>query len=76
MTDGTFDERLAEIEKRIDELPVGRQESLKKLVEETRRRHVEIRHAVGEARSALADWRIALKYLVFDLEARLRESAR
>jgi hypothetical protein len=36
-------------------------------------RHTQIERAVTAAKDALDDWRIAMKYLVFDIEARSRE---
>ena len=73
MTHETFEKRLGELTARIDDLPPTQQETLRKLVDETRNRHERITHNAEKARAGLADWRIAVKYLAFDLEARQRE---
>ena len=73
MTQETFEKKLGELTARIDDLPPTQRESLRKLVEETRDRYDRITHNAEKARAGLADWRIAVKYLAFDLEARQRE---
>ncbi len=72
--DEAFNTRMAEIEARIAALPEAEQARLRDLVEETRRRHENIRASTAAALNALDDWRIAMKYLIFDLEARAREN--
>lgn len=74
MTDETFKERLAELEARIDALPEDRRAVLRRLFRETRQRHLQVKTAVNAARNALDDWRLAMKYLVFDREAAAREA--
>ncbi len=74
MTDDTANARLAELESRIAAMSEERQAELRPVLEETRQRHDLIRQCSDAARSALADWRIAMKYRIFDLEARLREA--
>ncbi|MFQ5501208.1 MAG: hypothetical protein ACE5EQ_02785 [Phycisphaerae bacterium] len=73
MTRETFEQKLGELTARIDELPPTQREALKMLVEETRDRHDRITRHAQQAREGLSDWRIAMKYLAFDLEARQRE---
>jgi len=73
MTDETFDLRLAELEARVADLAPEQLAAVAPLLEETRQRHAEIRLNVAKARDALDDWRIAMKYKVFDTEARRRE---
>ncbi len=75
MTDKTFALRLADLEARVADLTPEQRQALTPLLNETRQRHADIRRSVAEAHDALADWRIAMKYKVFDAEARLRESA-
>ena len=74
MTDDTANARLAELEAQIAEMSEKQQAELQPVLEETRQRHGRIRQCSAAARSALADWRIAMKYRIFDLEARLREA--
>lgn len=76
MAEETYTARLAELEHTIDALPPAQQAQLRILFEETRLRHVAIKTATTASRNALDDWRIAMKYMIFDAEARLRENAR
>jgi phosphoglycerate-specific signal transduction histidine kinase len=76
MTEQTFQTKLAELETQIDSLPAEQQAHLKAMLEETRCRHQEIRQSIAAATDALDDWRIAMKYRIFDAEARLREARR
>ena len=69
-----YDARLAELEAVIAGLPAEQQALLAPMLAETRTRQDEIKQACDAARDTLADWRIAMKYLIFDLEARLREA--
>jgi hypothetical protein len=75
MTDDTAIAKLAELEARIAEMSEEQQEALRPMLEETRKRHGLIKQCGSAARNALADWRIIMKYKIFDLEARLREAA-
>lgn len=74
MDSHTYDAKLAELEATIASLPVDQRAALAPLLAETRTRHTEIQKAGAAARAALDDWRIVMKYLVFDWEARLREA--
>jgi hypothetical protein len=76
MTEEMFETKLAELETQIGSMPAELQARLKLLLEETRRRHLEIRQSIAAASDALDDWRIAMKYRIFDAEARLREARR
>jgi phosphoglycerate-specific signal transduction histidine kinase len=76
MTEETFQTKLTELETRINSLPADQQAQLKALLDETRRRHSDIRRSVSAAQDALDDWRLAMKYMIFDAEARLREARR
>lgn len=74
MNNTTYDAKLAELEAKIAALPADQQALLAPLLAETQHRHVEIKKNVAAARDALDDWRIAMKYMVFDLEAQAREA--
>lgn len=74
MTEGTFAATLRELRSRIDMLPVERQAPLIQLMQETIARQREIERARSDALDALDDWRISLKYAVFDAEATRREN--
>ncbi len=76
MTDKTLALRLAELEARVADLAPEQRQALAPLLAETRQRHADIRRSAAKAREALDDWRIAMKYKLFDAEARLRENKR
>ncbi len=74
MTDETLEARLCEINSKIETLPQSQRDHLMQMVEETRQRHHDIKDGIGRANDALDDWRLHMKYLVFDMEASVRES--
>jgi len=74
MTDNTFEAQLQKVSEVIDTLPESQRESLRKMMEETRRRHSDIKGAATRAREVIDNWRLMCKYLIFDIEARLREA--
>lgn len=74
MTNESFDDRIREINKIVEELPPDSREKLRELVQETRERHDGIRKSRQAARAAIDDLRIRCKYLIFDAEAGRRES--
>ncbi len=57
----------------IETLPEAQRARMMELVDETRRRHAHLRHLEKTAQDALDDWRLILKYRLFDYEARQRE---
>lgn len=71
-----YDQRFGEAEQRctsvLESLPEVQREKLLALLEETRERHSEIKDLIRRSRDALDDWRLLEKYILFDLEARLR----
>ena len=74
MTDETLEARLCEINSKIETLPQSQRDHLMQMVEETRQRHNDIKDGIGQARDALDDWRLQMKYRVFDMEASVREN--
>ena len=74
MGDQTFEAHIREIIAKINTLPEPHRGPLMALVEETRRRHTQIKDEAVRAREALDDWRLIQKYLLFDEEARQREA--
>ncbi len=74
MGDQAFETQVREIIAKINSLPEPHRGPLMVLVEETRRRHAQIKDATVRAREALDDWRLIQTYLLFDEEARRRES--
>ena len=76
MNEDTFRARLAEVQAKIEALPPDQQARLAPLVEETKERHYGLQKDMARLREAADDWRITMKYLVYDLErtrAELRE---
>lgn len=73
MTDDQFEQALQRCLEALNGLPEPKREELKKLVEETRRRHDQIIQSLQSALHSLDDWRLAQKYRLFDQEARRRE---
>ncbi|MCG8409500.1 MAG: hypothetical protein MI923_30210 [Phycisphaerales bacterium] len=73
MTDEDFTKQLALLQERIETLPADQRERLYALVDETKRRQSELTRNVAQTRDALDDWRLSMKYLVFDMEAGTRE---
>ena len=74
MTNESFDDRIREINKIVEELPPDSRERLRELIQETRERQDGIRKSGQAARAAIDDLRIRCKYLIFDAEACHRES--
>lgn len=74
MTHTEFEKKMNESMNRIRDLPKPQRESLMRLVDETRRRHDAITHHVEDAKHNLDNWRIMMKYLIFDLEINHREN--
>ena len=71
----TARKKLAELEAKIAKLPADQRAQLETLLGETKDRHADIKSNVDTARSALDDWRLLMKYRIFDAEARMREGS-
>ena len=74
MKDDTFETELERISALIDTLPESLGGSLRTIVDETRERHIAIEEASNRAHEAIDNWRLMCKYLIFDLDVRLREA--
>ena len=75
MTEEEYSSKIRELCARLADLRPEQRAALEPLVEETRRRHVQIQSDVDAARDAVATWSLLLKYALFELEARERERA-
>ncbi len=73
MTEETFLQQFEELSAQIDQLPVDQQPRLRKLAEETLLRYQTNKTNIDQANAALDDWRLQVKYQIFDAEASLRE---
>jgi len=74
MNEHDFQARLGELISQINQLPIGEQENLHKLAEETRSRHERMKKTIGDLQESMDYLRLSIKYLVFDLEATRREN--
>ena len=74
MNDHIFCTSMDELEKAIAELPASEQERLRELAMETHQRHQDIKDAIEQRKEFLENLNLALKYMVFDLEATKREN--
>ena len=74
MNEAEFQKRLAELVAEIDTLPTGDRDRLKKLADETRERHEQIKKSVAGLQESLDFLRLGIKYMLFDLEATRREN--
>jgi len=73
MTDETFHKKLTEIRQQIDALPDSQRGPLLALLDETKDRNHQLKECFARTREALDDWRVSMKYLLFDCEAARRE---
>jgi len=74
MNEAEFQKRLAELVAEIDNLPAEERDRLRKLAEETRDRHEQIKKSVSSLQESIDFLRLGIKYLLFDLEATRREN--
>ncbi len=70
MTDDTFRRKLEHLRCRIDQLPPELHDRLYAQLGEAQRRHAEISKNLKNTRTALDDWRLAMKCAVFSYETR------
>jgi hypothetical protein len=68
-----FDNKISEAKERISQLPDDQRGPLLALLNETVRRHDEMRQNFARIHDALAEWQLMVKYLIFDREATIRE---
>ncbi len=74
MTNDDLGARLDRIDTLIETLPESERGRIRALVTETRERHARIAESSRQAIEALDDWRVRLKYIIFDIEATRRET--
>ena len=75
MDEGTFQKRLSELVAEIKSLPQAEREKLTHLAEETKERHQQLKKTVNNLHESIDYLRLAIKYLLFDLEATRRENS-
>ncbi len=74
MDETTFQKRLAELLSEIATLPASQRSKLELLVADTKKRHEQLRASASNVQESLDYLRVAIKYLLFDLEATRREN--
>jgi len=74
MNEAEFQKRLAELVAEIDTLPQDERDRLRKLADETRDRHEQIKKSVNTLQESIDFLRLGIKYMLFDLEATRREN--
>ena len=75
MDEHEFQSKLADLLKEISTLPKVEREKLTSLAAKTQERHKKLRKTVHDLQESLDYLRLAIKYLVFDLEATRRENS-
>ena len=75
MDEITFQKRLAELLSEIASLPASQRSKLELLVADTKKRHEQLRASASNVQESLDYLRVAIKYLLFDLEATRRENS-
>ncbi|MAE66647.1 MAG: transcriptional regulator [Phycisphaeraceae bacterium] len=75
MNENEFQAKLGELMKEISTLPQAEREKLTAMAAKTQERHRKLRKTVHDLQESLDYLRLAIKYLVFDLEATRRENS-
>ena len=75
MDETTFHKRLTELLTEIATLPASQRSKLELLVADTKKRHEQLRASASNVQESLDYLRVAIKYLLFDLEATRRENS-
>lgn len=73
MDDARFTKRMNEARRKIESLPPEQQAPLLNLLDETQERHAQMKDSFTRIHDAVADWKVGVQYLLFDLEATKRE---
>ena len=75
MDETTFQKRLTELLSEIATLPASQRNKLELLVADTKKRHEQLRASATNVQDSLDYLRVAIKYLLFDLESTRRENS-
>ena len=75
MNETSFQKRLAELLSEIATLPASEKSKLELLVANTKKRHEQLKVSAAGVQENLDYLRMAIKYLLFDLEATRRENS-
>ena len=75
MDEQQFQHKLGELLKEMSTLPAAERDKLAALAEETQERHQRLKKTVSDLQGSLDYLRLAIKYMMFDLEATRRENS-
>ncbi len=75
MNETTFQKRLTELLSEIATLPASQRSKLELLVADTKKQHEQLKVTTSNVQESLDYLRVAIKYLLFDLEATRRENS-
>ena len=75
MNENEFQAKIVDLMKEISTLPKAERDKLANLAAKTQERHKKLRQTVTDLQESLDYLRLAIKYLVFDLEATRRENS-
>lgn len=73
MNEEEINQKLRELILEINSLPTDKKKKLEPLIEETTKRHEDIKKNFSKITDSFENLRICLKYILFDLEATKRE---
>ncbi len=74
MDEATFQRKLAELVAEIGTLPASERGKLEVLADATRERHQQLKQTISSLQESIDFVRVAIKYMLFDLEATRREN--
>jgi len=74
MDERTFQEKLDELAREVDNLPETEQNQIRDIADQARKRHQKMKKTINDLTESLDYLRLSVKYLVFDLEATRREN--
>jgi septal ring factor EnvC (AmiA/AmiB activator) len=74
MDQESFQKKLSELVAEIGTLPASERAKLEEMAKDTNNKREEIRATVANLQESLDQLRLAIKYLLFDLEATKREN--
>jgi len=73
MMEDAFKAKIDDARERIGRLPEEQRGPLMMVLNETVRRHEELKENFARIHEAVAEWQLLVKYLIFDREATIRE---
>ena len=75
MDEAAFQKKLTELVDQIETLPQPERDRLKRVAQETQKRHDQMKASFKTLQESIDYLRLGIKYLMFDLEATRRENA-